>query len=70
MFLITVNAAADEINALLHRGGDPNKTMEILCRPDAHLPEVIPDYPSLYHDQLVELKTMKQEQNGEQAVRP
>lgn len=63
-------AAVASINDLLTDGGDPHLTMEALLRPEAQLPEVLPDYPSLYHDQLLELKKLKQEQAGDGAVRP
>lgn len=66
--LLSVLAAVANINELLKEDGDPHLTMEALQRPEAQLSEVIPDYPSLYHDQLVGLKKLKEEQVGESAV--
>nr|XP_039271363.1 ras GTPase-activating-like protein IQGAP1 isoform X2 [Styela clava] len=58
-------AAVAAINDLLREDGDPHETMQALQKTEAQLPEVVPDYPSLYHDQLVELKKMKEDQLGE-----
>lgn len=56
------------INRLLKEGGNPQETMHELQKSEAQLPEVEADYPNLYHDQLLQLLKLKQDNIGAEEV--